>query len=592
MGQEGAGQIANLARASDAELKKFVAAWQRAQGAVKTSARFNWTQLVQFIDDGAHKLLDIYNQARDQLDSFVFDSLNKFTEMSRSSAEAIGNAFGQIFQGPMNISDHIGPAFDSAMDSYASSMAGLQDQMLELQQRQADTISDFMKRRRDELKQAFGQLFSGPILSEGFAAGSIRDLQADLEKQLSAFNDWRASLDKLAARGIPKQLLKDLEALGPDAKANLALLANASDEELGKYVETWKNAQTRIEEVTQATFMDQEGFAEAMADIAKQMADVMKQMSQLQAPKRADFAMLLGDLQAQKDAWTDYNSILSNLQARGVPGLLLAQLAELGVDGVEILRILNNSSAAELQTYVALWISAQDQIKKAKADWMKAMNPDEILTGLSDQVTALETWEAALQSLAQRGVPKEIIRQLREMGPEALPLLQGLVTMTDDQLFGEDGFVNLWKRAHDDINTSAVAFVDTQVALWREQGSKIAAGLIAGVLDEQDQLLKFFRNMFKNLLDEARKETKSHSPSEVYYALGVDIVQGFQQGLNSMTTKLKTPQAPTIGRGTVAGGLLASGQPGINMTVNAHHSESLSTTLERASFRMRQRRVS
>lgn len=586
MGSDGAKQIAKLAGASKSELAKFVAAWRGANSEVNRSARFNWQNLVQFVANGAQKLLDIYNQARDQLKSFVFDSLSGFTDMARRGADAIGNAFGQIFQGPQNISDHIGKAFDDAMASYSSSMAGLQQQMQDLQQRQADTISEFMQRRRDELRTAFGQLFSGPILSEGFAAGSIRDLQADLERQLAVFNDWRASLDKLAARGLPRQLLKDLETLGPDARDNLALLANASDTELGKYVDTWKGTQSRIEEVTQATFMDMDGFAAAMEDIAKQMADVMKQMSELQAPKRADFGMLLADLQAQKDAWTNYQSILTQLEAKGLPGLLLTQLAELGVEGVDILQILNNASAAQLAQYVALWTQSQDAIKAAKDGWVAAMTPDTIISDLQAQVDALTNWEASIQGIVDRGVPKKIVQQLREMGPDALPLLQGINSMTDEEL---QKFVTLWTGAQGQIDTDAKAWVDAQIVLWKQHGSNIAAGIIAGVMDEQAGLLKFFRQLFLQLLETAQKETKSKSPSQVYYELGQNIVQGFQAGLSSMTPSLAMPG---VGNGFLnGGGYAAGGGTQINMDITAHQDESLQSTLERASFRMRQRRV-
>jgi TP901 family phage tail tape measure protein len=588
MGTEGAKKIALLAGATKSELAKMVNEWRRAQAAIQASARFNWTRLIEFVDAGAQKLLEMYTDIRDRLRDFMFGTLNDFTELGDRIADAVAGAFGEIFQGPMNISEHIGAAFDEAMKSYESSVADLNKQMLDLQEQQADIISDFLERRRDELRQAFGRLFEGPIMSAGFAAASIRDLQADLDKQLQAFRQWRADLDRLAARGLPRALLKELEELGPDARENLSILANATDEELNRYVDTWKEAQGAIEQVAQATFMDMEGFAEAMQEIAEQMAEVARQLGELKPPQRATFATLLADLQAQKDAWTDYNSILESLRVRGVPGLLIAQLAELGVEGVEILRILNSGTTEQLNAYIALWLSTQEAIKDAKAGWIDAITPTEILTGLEDQVNALAEWESALNELAARGVPAKIIAQLREMGPDALPLLRGLVAMSKEQLFGPNGFVALWEQAGVNINESTKIWMDEQIALWTAHGTNIALGIIAGIMDEQDRLLKFFRNMFKNLLMEAKKEAGERSPSRVFYDVGRNIVLGFQMGMDSMKPELAMPGTPAIGAGL--GGIVGRNTVPVQMTVNAHHSESLQSTLERAAFRMRNRR--
>jgi hypothetical protein len=587
MGKEGAAQVAKLASGSQVELRKFVAAWKRANSEVKESARFNWTALVEFVDNGAKKLLDLYNQARDNLRDFAFGSMGDFVSKAKETADTIAGAFGQIFQGPMNIAEHIGSAFDDAQASYASSMAGLQEQMEELQQRQADTIADFMERRRDELRTAFGKLFSGPILSAGFAAGSVKDLIADLNKQLADFQDWRKNLDSLGKRGVPQALMKSLEELGPEASHNMSLLVNATDDELKAWVDAWKAGDAAIEEVTQATYMNMDGFAEAMADIAKQMAKVAQQMSELVAPKKATFATLQQDLEGQMTAWRDYNGLLTSLQAKGVPGMLLSELAALGIEGVDILRILNSGTETELANYIGTWNTKQAELKAAKKAWQETLAPEEILTTMGENADALREFDTILQSLATRGLSPAILQQLREMGPEALPLLRGLNSMTEEQLItGDKSFVKLWKETHGLIDTAAKEFVDGQVALWREQGSKIAAGLIAGVMDEQAQLLSFFRGLFKNLLAEAKKETQSHSPSQVYYDLGRNIVEGFQLGLSSMTPSIAMPST-----GSIAGAFSHRAGGGINMTVNAHHSESLQSTLERTSFRMRQRRV-
>jgi hypothetical protein len=328
--------------------------------------------------------------------------------------------------------------------------------------------------------------------------------------------------------------------------------------------------------------MDMEGFAEAMDGIAEQMAEVARQMRELEAPKRTTFSTLLADLQAQKTAWTDYVTILDSLRAKGVPLLLLTQLAELGVEGVDILRILNTGTSTQLSEYIALWTGSQEAMKTAKKGWVDAISPEEILNGLQTQVDGLKDWEAAIDGLVAKNVPAQIIKQLRELGPDALPLLQGINNMTAPELAK---FVTLWTGAQKAIDQDAKQWVNEQIALWKTHGSNIAQGIIAGVMDEQAGLLAFFRKLFLNLLNEAKRETKSRSPSQVYFELGRNIVQGFQMGLNSIQPELSTPGGPGIN-----GAFSHRNGGGINMTVNAHHSETLQSTMERTAFRMRARR--
>ena len=452
MGAEGAKQIAKLTTATKPELNKFVAAWRHAQGQVLASGKFNWTKYIETVNAAAQKLLDIYNEMRDNLRSFLMSALQDTTRLGQEIGDTIAGAVGGLFQGPMNISEHIGKAFDEAQASYSSSMAGLQKQMEELQQRQADTIADFMERRRDELRSAFGKLFAGPILSAGFAAGSVKDLIADLNKQLKDFQDWRKNLDALSARGVPAALMRSLEELGPEASHNMALLVNATDADLAEWVAAWKAGEGAIEEVTQATYMNMEGFAEAMADIAEQMAEVARQMAELKAPKRADFAMLLADLNAQKLAWADYNSILTSLHQKGVPALLIKDLAAMGIEGVEILRILNSGTKEELDAYIASWLGLQGELDTAKKGWLAAISPEEILKGLQDTTTALTEWGDDLAFLAASGMDPAILAELKKLGPEAAMLIDGIAKgiEADPEFLAK--FEGLWTTAQDNID--------------------------------------------------------------------------------------------------------------------------------------------
>ena len=85
-----------------------------------------------------------------------------------------------------------------------------------------------------------------------------------------------------------------------------------------------------------------------------------------------------------------------------------------------------------------------------------------------------------------------------------------------------------------------------------------------------------------------KKTHKSHSPSQVYAAEGVNIIEGFKLGMAKASKGMMVPTP-----GLAAGGGVRFGRSGpqtvVYQTVNAHHSESLMTTLGKANFRLKHR---
>lgn len=334
---------------------------------------------------------------------------------------------------------------------------------------------------------------------------------------------------------------------------------------------------------------------------------------------------IIKDLRMQVASMRGFNNAISRLAARGVPLEMLAQLQELGVEGEKMLSKLSGATRKQLRQYVRLWRQAQAQIARSQhasydqvmsnlsqflntaaqnlldkyneikdgiqQSWLDIANINEMgakqhplsgtrmLRNAQVMMEQFQQFSSLLTSLSKRGLPLDMVLQLAQMGPAALPILQGLNSMTGDQF---DEFVGIWHSAQTKIDKLTKQLMNKQIAEWKKHGANIAVGIISGVMSEQEQLLKFFRKLFRNLLMQARRETKAHSPSKVYEMLGRDIVDGLTMGLNSGNPRVRMPRVAGAGAGGIAP---------IQMTVNAHHSESLMSTMERAAFRLRNRRV-
>ncbi|MFE3573951.1 hypothetical protein [Lysinibacillus sp. NPDC059133] len=72
------------------------------------------------------------------------------------------------------------------------------------------------------------------------AAVSGQKLIDNLRGQNAAFQEWAANLQALGAKGIDQGLLAELQALGPNASAEIAALNTLSESQLNEYVALWQ----------------------------------------------------------------------------------------------------------------------------------------------------------------------------------------------------------------------------------------------------------------------------------------------------------------------------------------------------------------
>jgi hypothetical protein len=150
----------------------------------------------------------------------------------------------------------------STANQIGDAMKAAAEQATQEMNQAASNLMQIFKQMRDENQQIFGELFQGEWLT-GPAADvaeewgikpAMKDLQKDLNMQLTRFREFNQTIAQLAARGAPAELIEQARAAGPENLDTIKVLAQSSPKEFQKYVGTWKTAQNAIDKQTKLQF--------------------------------------------------------------------------------------------------------------------------------------------------------------------------------------------------------------------------------------------------------------------------------------------------------------------------------------------------
>jgi len=485
LGPDSAKFISQIANMSEKELRRYVAAWRRANAQVKRSMRETQE--------------DIRNASKQMHD----DMMSNITSTFNSIQDKNIGQFGTIFQGPTNLAGMTGDAFKQAMEDYNNQANDFRNQIKDLNQQIVDAqneasqrLADAIKSRADELQQAMGQLFSGDWITGTQVQTKLDwgkklgfdDLQKDLQMQVDKFARWRSDLTAIAAK-VPPELAAQLEALGPEAVDKLEVLNSGSKEQIAAYVALWQQGQNQIAAVAAKTTVDTSDITAKINDILSQIDDVTQKLSALQMPHQLTAEDIINDLKAQQNQWVEYGDIL--------------------------------------------------------------------------------------QSLADRGLPAELLQQLEQLGPDALPYLRVLNTMTDTQL-GE--LANTFKTNQELITQQSIKELNTQLDIWFAYGKKIGLELVAGIASVAPRLNVYFKDLISQLITQGGFARPGPLPN---------IDEGTPNPVPPLGGASSSGAGSDGGLGRFEGGTTYN----YNLTVNQAQDASLASTLETATFRLANRNV-
>jgi TP901 family phage tail tape measure protein len=144
-----------------------------------------------------------------------------------------------------------------------------------------------------------------------------------------------------------------------------------------------------------------------------------------------------------------------------------------------------------------------EKIANARADKLAKrlaahkLTPRELSADLRSQVHAFETWQRHLRQLQRRGAPRELINQLRQLGPGYDNMLKGLLGMNRRQFAN---YVRLFTRGQREIQKAALEQTREQLKAYRKYGRNIANAIAAGIQDEAPSVTRALTRLTRQTL--------------------------------------------------------------------------------------------
>jgi TP901 family phage tail tape measure protein len=221
-------------------------------------------------------------------------------------------------------------------------------------------------------------------------------------------------------------------------------------------------------------------------------------------------------------------------------------------------------------------------LNQIRRDFGVALNVKDLTADLKANTKDLNKFDNQWDKLLKKGAPLKLLQQLQAMGEDGTAILSSLAGASNKDL---KRYIKAWKQAQKALNQIAKQQLKQQVKEWKKMGKAIAAGIMLGIKDQSPKLMHFLRNIFLQMFHEAQHTNKSKSPSKLYAEEGKNMMMGLQMGMDQAAMRM-----PAVGGARLrGGGFRHGGQAPFTQIIHAHHDESLSSTLRRATFRMKHR---
>ncbi|MEK4228970.1 phage tail tape measure protein [Solibacillus sp. FSL H8-0538] len=202
---------------------------------------------------------------------------------------------------------------------------------------------------------------------------------------------------------------------------------------------------------------------------------------------------------------------------------------------------------------------------------------DQLLVNLGTQVEGFKAWQREIETLSEKAIDKGLLAELREMGPNALPQLIALNSMTDTQL---TQYSNLYKEK------SALARKQAEIEMvgMKNDTDKQIKSLRTAAASELDRLQIEWSGKIESLTQTTATELSSLKQ------IGVDAGNGLLQGLSSTQGALQRKAqeiAESISK-TIANALKIKSPSRVTMGFGVNINEGLIKGMEQSHGRLQE----
>lgn len=210
-----------------------------------------------------------------------------------------------------------------------------------------------------------------------------------------------------------------------------------------------------------------------------------------------------------------------------------------------------DANATAAQTIVETYMGMQETVSSVLESQMNMfdefdagtkISSEKLLENMESQINGVTNWANNMADLADRGVNQGILDKLAEMGPQGTTYVEAFANMTDEQLQQAN---DMWSQSLDmkeGVNASVQGMIEEYTAALnggKEQmvevmssvGVDLNGGLGQGIRSSIEQGTIAISEMGTAVIETARTDFKTHSPSEVFDEIGRNLVSGLAQGV-------------------------------------------------------------
>jgi TP901 family phage tail tape measure protein len=134
------------------------------------------------------------------------------------------------------VKQEINTKLNSINEEYSNKVSALNQKLIDDEKRLTSEYNNAVESRTKSL-YSFSGIFD-EIKQKSDISG--QQLIANLQSQVTTFEEWSKNIASLGEKGIDQGLLAELRAMGPSAASEIAALNTLSNQELQKYVLLWK----------------------------------------------------------------------------------------------------------------------------------------------------------------------------------------------------------------------------------------------------------------------------------------------------------------------------------------------------------------
>ncbi|WP_445480463.1 hypothetical protein ACULLL_10010 [Lysinibacillus irui] len=340
--------------------KEQAAYWQYATSLFKEGTEERIKAQIQYNKSMAELTTEQFNKEKDYVDRRKKYNLMSLTQ-ELAAYEKYVKAYKVGSEERIYYEDKIAETKQAIHDRLMTLNEEYISKIKDVQQAEIDGIKELQKAYQDaedarakEIANAISIFDEFERKTDVFGSKLIENLRG----QVDAMRDWATDLQMLASKGIDKGLIAELQALGPNAQAEISALNKLSLGELNEYENLWKEKTQIARE-------------QAQFELAGQRKDMTDQIEKLQTETKSK-------LEQYQTEWVEQiKQIREGTKNEFNP--MISSMKEIGINAIEGLR---NGLASQVPALQAQANEIANTIDKTIRKALQIKSPSRVLEKL------------------------------------------------------------------------------------------------------------------------------------------------------------------------------------------------------------------